>query len=66
MNSNDASYQPSTTNPQCKVCTSPDRFEIEVALAQGSHRRQLLAGSRATASRSAARTSTRITTSIWR
>ena len=25
---------PSSTNPQCKVCTSPDRFEIEVALAQ--------------------------------
>jgi hypothetical protein len=29
------SYAPSTTNPQCKVCTSPDRFEIEIALAQG-------------------------------
>ena len=27
--------QPSLTNPQCKVCMSPDRFEIEVALAQG-------------------------------
>jgi hypothetical protein len=27
--------QPSLTNPQCKVCTSSDRFEIEVALAQG-------------------------------
>jgi hypothetical protein len=26
---------PSTTNPQCKVCTSDDRFEIEVALAEG-------------------------------
>jgi hypothetical protein len=26
---------PSSTNPQCKVCSSPDRFEIEVALAQG-------------------------------
>jgi hypothetical protein len=26
---------PSSTNPQCKVCRSPDRFEIEVALAQG-------------------------------
>jgi hypothetical protein len=26
---------PSETNPQCKVCTSPDRFEIEVALARG-------------------------------
>jgi hypothetical protein len=26
---------PSTTNQQCKVCTSPDRFEIEVALARG-------------------------------
>jgi hypothetical protein len=25
----------STTNPQCKVCMSPDRFEIEVALARG-------------------------------
>jgi hypothetical protein len=24
-----------TTSPQCKVCTSPDRFEIEVALAEG-------------------------------
>jgi hypothetical protein len=23
-----------TTNPQCKVCTSPDRFEIELALAE--------------------------------
>jgi hypothetical protein len=23
------------THPQCKVCTSPDRFEIEVALAEG-------------------------------
>ena len=34
MNSKTASYQPSTTSPQCKVCTSPDRFEIEVALAQ--------------------------------
>jgi hypothetical protein len=35
MTSKTASYQPSTTSPQCKVCTSPDRFEIEVALAQG-------------------------------
>ena len=26
---------PSQTNPQCKVCNSPDRFEIEVALARG-------------------------------
>jgi hypothetical protein len=26
---------PSTTNQQCKVCTSTDRFEIEVALARG-------------------------------
>jgi hypothetical protein len=26
---------PSSTHPQCKVCASPDRFEIEVALAQG-------------------------------
>jgi hypothetical protein len=25
----------SKTNPQCKVCTSPDRFEIEVTLARG-------------------------------
>ena len=25
----------SATNPQCKVFTSPDRFEIEVALAEG-------------------------------
>jgi hypothetical protein len=25
---------PSSTNPQCKVCMSPDRFEIEVALAE--------------------------------
>jgi hypothetical protein len=24
-----------TTHPQCKVCTSSDRFEIEVALAEG-------------------------------
>lgn len=28
-------YQPSITNPQCKVCTSESRFEIEVALAEG-------------------------------
>jgi high-affinity Fe2+/Pb2+ permease len=34
MTSNDSSYRPSTTNAQCKACTSPDRFEIEVALAQ--------------------------------
>jgi hypothetical protein len=27
--------QPSSTNPQCKVCMSSDRFEIEVALAEG-------------------------------
>jgi hypothetical protein len=26
---------PSSTNPQCKVCMSSDRFEIEVALAEG-------------------------------
>ena len=26
---------PSTTNAQCKVCGSPDRFGIEVALAEG-------------------------------
>ena len=26
---------PSSTNPQCKVCTSSNRFEIEVALASG-------------------------------
>ena len=26
---------PSFTNAQCKVCASPDRFEIEVALAEG-------------------------------
>jgi hypothetical protein len=25
----------SKTNPQCKVCTSPDRAEIEIALARG-------------------------------
>jgi hypothetical protein len=35
MNTNEPAYQPSKTNSQCKVCTSPDRFEIEVALAQG-------------------------------
>lgn len=29
------SPRPSKTNPQCKVCASPDRFEIEVALARG-------------------------------
>lgn len=28
-------YRPSITNPQCKVCTSEHRLEIEVALAQG-------------------------------
>jgi hypothetical protein len=27
--------RPSKTNPQCKVCTSADRFEVEVALARG-------------------------------
>jgi hypothetical protein len=35
MSNTDPAYQPSKTNSQCKVCTSPDRFEIEVALAQG-------------------------------
>src|SRR3954447_26275693 len=30
-----SSSRPSTISPQCKVCTSPDRFEIEVALARG-------------------------------
>src|SRR3954468_18943975 len=34
-NENRSEDQPSLTNPQCKICMSPDRFEIEVALARG-------------------------------
>ena len=57
---------PSFTNAQCKVCASPDRFEIEVCSLKVSRRRQSHGAFRETVKRSADKTSTQITDAICR
>ena len=61
-NAGRSGYRPSSTNPQCKVCMSPDRFDIEWRSPRVSRKRRSRGGFPKMAGRSADKTSTRTIT----